>query len=362
MEMVSGNSLKQIIKAAGTLPVSRACPIIADVAVGLQVAHNLGIIHRDIKPSNILVTRNGHGKISDFGLVRVDDPNDPFDVFANKSIGTPLYAAPEIIRREIISPAIDIYSLGATLFHTLAGRPPYIAKKIKAILNQHLNSEPPDIREYLPDCSPNLASLIKRMMAKEPQARPIAAEVAAILNPESISISPDTSGSFDIDASTLGMPAIGRKNSISQKELIRENFVTSFLKKFDILTHKQKIFWESFFLFLILLLVVLFFFLNTTNHNPKLNRKSLSKLFPKAPASYGAGNPDYVSLPSLLTNVPGFSWKNKVDASGFKFVASKTGYYFYSIEDGRAVLIRADQFIGYKSVEDAIKDGKKPAP
>jgi serine/threonine protein kinase len=115
MEMVTGNSLQAIVKAAGPLPASRACPIIADAATGLQVAHELGMIHRDIKPGNILVTRNGHGKVSDFGLVRIDDPDDPVDSYERQSIGTPYFMAPEIIRRGTIGPAVDIYSLGGTL-------------------------------------------------------------------------------------------------------------------------------------------------------------------------------------------------------------------------------------------------------
>jgi serine/threonine-protein kinase len=149
MEMVEGNSLQEIVKAAGCLPEGRACPIIADAALGLQAAHEVGMIHRDIKPGNILVTRNGRGKLTDFGLVRVDDPNDPDDAFAHRSIGTPLYMAPEIIRRQPISQAVDIYSLGATLYYTLTGCPPYSADKVEDVLDQHLHKAPPDIQEIL---------------------------------------------------------------------------------------------------------------------------------------------------------------------------------------------------------------------
>ena len=79
MEMVEGNSLQAIVKATGCLPPMRACPIIADAAQGLEAAHELGMIHRDIKPGNILVSRNGRGKLTDFGLVRIEDPSDPDD-------------------------------------------------------------------------------------------------------------------------------------------------------------------------------------------------------------------------------------------------------------------------------------------
>jgi eukaryotic-like serine/threonine-protein kinase len=363
MEMVAGTSLKEIIKAAGALPVSRACPIIADVAVGLQAVHKLGIIHRDIKPSNILVTRNGHGKVSDFGLVRIDDPNDPFDIFAQQSIGTPLYIAPEIVRRETISTAVDIYSLGATLYHTLTGHPPYIAKKINDILNQHLNADPPNLQKYLSDCSLNLASLIQRMMAKEPDSRPAAAEVAAILHSESIVIAPETSGIIDTESSTLITPGILKKNKILPQETIRKHFLIPLFKRFNLLTVKYKMLWGVLFASVIILFLGLVFFLYTTRNQPRQYRRSLRKLFPESPSSYGIENPDIsTSLPSISTDIPAFSWKDKVDVSTFKFVASKSGHYFYSIEDKRAVLIRADQFIGYQAIEQAIKDGKEPAP
>ncbi len=363
MEMVAGNSLKQIIKAAGALPVSRACPIIADVAVGLQVAHSMGIIHRDIKPSNILVTRNGHGKVSDFGLVRVDDPNDPLDIFANKSIGTPLYASPEIIRHETISPAIDIYSLGATLFHTLTGRPPYTAKKIKDILDQHLNAEPPNLKQFLPDCSINLSSLISRMMAKTPESRPTAAEVAAILNTESIPISSDLSGTIDVDGSTLGMPGIAKIIRTQLQEPVREKFPVSLLNRFKLLTVKYKIFWSILSALFILIVFSLIFFLNTIRKQPKQDREAINKLFPNAPSNYGVENPEsIISSQPVFNEIPSFSWKNKIDASNYRFVASKTGHYFYPIEDKRAILIRADQFIGYQTIEQAQKDRKELAP
>jgi hypothetical protein len=67
-------------------------------------------------------------------------------------------------------------------------------------------------------------------------------------------------------------------------------------------------------------------------------------------------------MPLILTDIPAFSWKGKVDTSGVNFVASKSGDYFYSIGDKRALLIRADQYVGYKTAEQALKDNKQPAP
>ncbi|MHC4265616.1 MAG: serine/threonine-protein kinase, partial [Planctomycetota bacterium] len=118
MEMLEGKNLRTIVKAAGPLAQPRACTLIADASNALAAAHELGIIHRDIKPTNLMLTRSGRCKLTDFGLVRLDDPNDPFD-FTDKAVGSPQFMAPEMINRENQTPAIDIYSLGATLYYAL---------------------------------------------------------------------------------------------------------------------------------------------------------------------------------------------------------------------------------------------------
>ncbi|MHC4150848.1 MAG: serine/threonine-protein kinase [Planctomycetota bacterium] len=99
MEMLEGKNLRTIVKAAGPLAQPRACTLIADASNALAAAHELGIIHRDIKPTNLMLTRSGRCKLTDFGLVRLDDPNDPFD-FTDKAVGSPQFMAPEMINRE----------------------------------------------------------------------------------------------------------------------------------------------------------------------------------------------------------------------------------------------------------------------
>lgn len=365
MEMVSGNSLQEIVKAAGALPVSRACPIIADAAIGLQIAHELGMIHRDIKPSNILVTRNGHGKISDFGLVRVDDPNDPFDTYAQQSIGTPHYMAPEVIRREPLTPAVDIYSLGATLYYVLAGRPPFAGGKMEEILRQHLHSEPPDILQYMPNCSPELASLIQRMMAKEPGVRPSAGEVAAILHAESITFSSDPQATGGPGGSTLAMDWQGvlqKTRTTIPGQLTHTSLKLPAQTRFRRLLSKISIVWRIVIVLILILVIGSMIIILSSEGTQKQNRRAVEKLFPDAPESFGTRNTGIPPTPEPLTEVPGFSWKGKVDTSGVEFVASQSGRYFYSIEDRRAILIRADQYRGYTSEDEAIKDGKQPAP
>lgn len=356
MEMVEGNSLQEIVKAAGPLPASRGCPIIADAATALNVAHEMGMIHRDIKPSNILVTRNGRGKISDFGLVRIEDPGDPFDIYAHQSIGTPFYMAPEMIQRKTTTPAMDIYSLGATLYYTLTGHPPYLAEEMKDVLRQHLDSDPPDLQLYMPGSSPNLAMLIKRMMAKQPDIRPKASEVAAILNAESISFFADSQRSGVHDASTISL----------ELQALQQRTRTMIPSQTQVMGPKRSRFTAKWWLMITAAVVVLaiagVLFQVITSRASKQDRRTVEKLFPQAPSSYGTRNAGVIPPASKLTDVPAFSWKGKVDTAGFHYVASKSGRHYYSITDKRALLIRAEDFVGYKTVQEAVRDRKQPAP
>lgn len=364
MEMVEGNSLQEIVKAVGALPVSRACPIIADAAIGLQVAHEVGMIHRDIKPGNILVTRNGRGKLTDFGLVRVDDPNDPDDAYAHRSIGTPLYMAPEIIRRQAISPAVDIYSLGATLYYTLTGRPPYNAEKIEDVFDQHLHKAPPDIQEVLEPSSETLASLILRMMAKEPNARPSAGEVAAMLHAESIALHPDAMAASGPGGSLSGITwqGLGQSTRTGATGAFGHLTRTAGVKKVQGwgVWHRPRVWGSVAAVVMIGVGLAAWQVIRKPSATPTPDIRSL---FPEAPIRYGTRNAG--SLPVSIVHsaeIPPFSWKGKVDAIGWKFVASESGLYYYSIYDERASFIRADLCIGYQTAEDAQKEGKIPAP
>lgn len=365
MEMVEGNSLAEIVKAAGALPESRACPVIADAATALHVAHEMGMIHRDVKPGNILVTRNGRGKVSDFGLVRINDPANPFDTYARKSIGTPLYMAPEIIRRAPISPAVDIYSLGATLYYTLTGRPPYSAEKMQDLFDQHLRSDPPDLKLYLPDCSPDLAALVKRMMAKQPEVRPTAKGVAAILHAQSISFAAESTAMPAVpEASTVLelQPAATRTRTRTAQT--RTQTVTQMDDPEATIVAPRPVPWRLLVAAGSILLVVCcavgawFYMTRIAPQNPA----AVPRLFPDAPSGYGTRAVASKPLAPVLIDPPAFSWIDKVDAGEAQFVAAKSGRYYYAINDIRAVLIRADEFVGYKTAEQAVEDGKLPAP
>ena len=104
------------------------------------------------------------------------------------------------------------------------------------------------------------------------------------------------------------------------------------------------------------------FWIHVISNSEGPSRKAVKRLFPSAPIDYGTINARIVPQPEPITEIPAFSWKGKVDASGFRYVAAKSGRYFYRIDDNKALLIRADQFVGYRTKDQALKDNKLPAP
>ncbi|MFC1737883.1 GAF domain-containing protein [Planctomycetota bacterium] len=246
MEMLEGGNLQKVVKAAGPLPAPRACAFVADAATALSVAHNLGIIHRDIKPTNLMLTRHGRCKLTDFGLVRLHDPNDPFD-FTDKAIGSPQFMAPEMILRREQTPAIDIYSLGATLYYALTGSSPYTGHKLEEIFKKHVEAPLPDLRAVLPQCSTTLAMLVQRVMAKKPTDRLTAADFAAALRAEAIVVQPDDSSIvIPSGSSIIGYPTdspdIMTKAGVDKAHITGgEAWITQLLKSWLTRAQEEKI-------------------------------------------------------------------------------------------------------------------------
>jgi formylglycine-generating enzyme required for sulfatase activity/serine/threonine protein kinase len=181
MEYVDGVDLSRRVQDRGPLPVSDACDYVQQAARGLQYAHERGMVHRDIKPHNLMVTANGTVKILDFGLATLA-PEALADVAMAESrgdltesgsiMGTPDFISPEQAndshQADIRS---DIYSLGATLYYLLSGRPPFSEGTIMQKLQCHAIAEAKPIELVRVDLPVELAEVIRRMMAKNPADR-----------------------------------------------------------------------------------------------------------------------------------------------------------------------------------------------
>jgi len=171
MELIDGGSARSLLESAdGMLDEATCLNIIREAAEGLRAAHSAGLLHRDLKPDNILLTQEGHAKLADLGISQNvgNTENDPGGEFW----ASPPYVPPEVIQGTGQGdPRSDIYSLGATLFELLAGRPPYVADSAEDVMHMHMHEAIPDIQSYRPDVSVQTASLLKRMLAKEIEER-----------------------------------------------------------------------------------------------------------------------------------------------------------------------------------------------
>ncbi len=172
MEYVDGKTVHDRILKQKRFAEKEAIEVIKQVAKALQHAHNRGFVHRDIKPKNIMITKRGIVKLADLGLARAISDEEAAKAEAGRAYGTPYYISPEQIRGELnISPAADLYGLGATLFHMVTGRVPFEGKNPSAVMHKHLKSalEPPD--HLNPELSAGCAQVIEMMMAKKARDR-----------------------------------------------------------------------------------------------------------------------------------------------------------------------------------------------
>ncbi len=174
LELVEGQTLRQLVTARGPLSASLAIHIFRQLASALDHAHQRNIIHRDIKPSNVLVTEDHSIKIVDMGLARIQRSVDSADHDAEEgmTLGTFDYIAPEQARdARLADQQSDLYSLGCTLFYALVGRPPFAdGTTIEKILS-HSNAPRPSVLEARPDLPPAMERLVQHLMAPRREDR-----------------------------------------------------------------------------------------------------------------------------------------------------------------------------------------------
>jgi len=170
MEYVEGETLRDRLRREGRLPEKEALTITRALADALERARRMGVVHRDVKPGNILLTRAGEPKLMDLGLAK--GPIDMGLTQHGATVGTPQYIAPEqAVDPRKADTRSDIYSLGATLYAMLAGRPPFDGETLAEILTKVLYESPTPVRVLRPEVSAETGYLVDRMMLRDPSLR-----------------------------------------------------------------------------------------------------------------------------------------------------------------------------------------------
>ena len=167
MEYVAGPTLLQLLEKHGKVKYETATQIVLHVARALEHAHEHGLVHRDVKPANIIISsRTRAAKLCDLGLAKHVE-EDGSETMEGRAIGTPFYISPEMSRGErTVDIRSDIYSLGATYFHAVCGRPPFDGPTPAVIMAKHLMEEAPSVKQLCPQASVGCVAVIERMLQK----------------------------------------------------------------------------------------------------------------------------------------------------------------------------------------------------
>src|SRR5512135_2444842 len=169
MEFLQGRELRDILNDDKLLPVEQVIDIVAQVAMGLDYAHEHGVVHRDIKPSNIMVSRDGHVKITDFGIARMASAG--VRTQTGMVLGSPKYMSPEQVMGKLTDQRSEVFSLGVMLYEMLTGRPPFLGENVNAIMYQTLNATPPQPSSLNPVVPDMLNFIVAKALAKKMDER-----------------------------------------------------------------------------------------------------------------------------------------------------------------------------------------------
>ncbi len=179
MELVEGETLKSRLKA-GRLSIEQVKAMGLEIAEGLLAAHAKGIVHRDIKPDNLLLTRDGHIKIMDFGVAKLGTGLGM--TRTGTTVGTLAYMSPEQLVADDVDSRSDLWSLGVVLYDMLTGELPFRRGSEAAVIYEILNKDPIPLEVHRPDVPPTLRAVVSQLLQKDPAMRPAsAAEVVARL-------------------------------------------------------------------------------------------------------------------------------------------------------------------------------------
>jgi len=167
MEYIEGGTLADLMLGGRPLALADAVGIVVQVCAALDYAHRHGVVHRDIKPRNILVGP-GVTKVTDFGTARIVGASH---TQTGTMLGTPAYMSPEMVRGQAADPRSDLFSVGVVLYETLTGVDPFNAADLAAVLYRIVNLEPPSVRHHVAELPSALDRVLRRALAKEPEAR-----------------------------------------------------------------------------------------------------------------------------------------------------------------------------------------------
>jgi uncharacterized RDD family membrane protein YckC len=171
MELVEGESLADRLERDDELEPDEAVDMLIQVARALDQAHDKELIHRDLKPGNLLLRSDGTVKVADFGLAKPISEGDSELTQEGEFLGTPLYIAPEQARGKPLDHRADMYALGATFWHLIAGRPVFEAPTPMAVAVKHVSEEPPRLASLRGDVPGPLADVLETLLAKSPDER-----------------------------------------------------------------------------------------------------------------------------------------------------------------------------------------------
>ncbi|MCZ2341992.1 MAG: serine/threonine protein kinase [Bacteroidales bacterium] len=198
MEYIDGCTAKAVMDHAGTMPIGLAVRITLDVCQALRYLHHHQYIHRDVKPDNMLIGRNGVTKLGDLGLAkRLSD--DSHLTSMNQGVGTPHYMSHEqLANAALVDGRSDIFSVGASLFHMLAGRPPFLGTSHREMIEERTGHVPPSVARFRPDVPERLHQIVSRCLEWHVRER-YQTVVELIRSLESTGLAGDAGGENTVD-------------------------------------------------------------------------------------------------------------------------------------------------------------------